>query len=252
MSRRELIAQEMLHPAGESKQVGEVFGTPLTVIGKTWLPLIQVGFWAGLAARLRKKYPDWPLNAHVGAGGLSMLVMLGSEWAHNLAHAAGAQYVGKPVGAVRINYGMPLLRYSDVNDPTVTPRQHIARSLGGPLFNLCLVPLAWLARRFSPEGTAAREVCEAALVTNVFIPLVGLLPIPGLDGGPILKWSVVESGRTVEEADEVVRDVDKVVGVGLAAAGGAALAKRKFLLGGFFAMMSAIALAVGFGYLKEQ
>ena len=52
--------------------------------------------------------------------------------------------------------------------------------------------------------------------------------------------------------DEVVKDVDKVFGVGMAAASGAAFKRKKNLVGVFLAMMAATALAIGFGWFKEQ
>jgi hypothetical protein len=37
-------------------------------------------------------------------------------------------------------------------------------------------------------------------------------PLPPVDGGTILKWTLVEKGRTEAEADEVVRRVDWILG----------------------------------------
>ena len=48
-----------------------------------------------------------------------MPIVLGSEWCHNLAHAAAARAIGKPVDAIRITWGMPLLVYYDINDKNV-------------------------------------------------------------------------------------------------------------------------------------
>ena len=145
-----------------------------------------------------------------------------------------------------------MLVYYDINDSDVTPRQHIIRALGGPLINLFFLPFIWLARLFAPKDSIGREVLDVAAGTNIFLPTVGLVPIPGIDGGPLLKWSLVERGKTVEEADEVVKDVDKVFGVGMAAASGAAFKRKKNLVGVFLAMMAATALAIGFGWFKEQ
>jgi hypothetical protein len=87
---------------------------------------------------------------------------------------------------------------------------------------------------------------------NTFLMSVSLLPIPGIDGGPILKWSLVERGKTLEEADETVRKVNLATGVGLGVVSALALKKRKYLLGGFAAILGCIALAVGTGWLQEQ
>jgi Zn-dependent protease len=182
---------------------------------------------------------------------MTMAAVLGSEWLHNLAHAAAAQLVGKPMDALRITWGMPLAVYYDLNDPDVTPREHIFRALGGPLFNACLlVPLIGL-RRMAGTGTVAREVTDAAVGMNLFLSTASLLPIPGIDGGPVLKWALVQRGYTIEEADEEVREVDRRLGVVLSAAGAIAFRKRRLLLGAILSMFGAIAMATGYGLIEE-
>jgi Zn-dependent protease len=87
---------------------------------------------------------------------------------------------------------------------------------------------------------------------NTFLVSASLLPIPGLDGGPILKWSLVDRGATPEEADETVRAVNRVAGSGLGIAAGIALKRRRRFLGSLLALFATLSLAVGFGLLKEQ
>jgi hypothetical protein len=53
----------------------------------------------------------------------------------------------------------------------------------------------------------------------------------GIDGGPILKWSLVDKGRSLEEADETVKKVNLALGSGLGIAAGAAMKKRRIWLG---------------------
>jgi hypothetical protein len=79
-----------------------------------------------------------------------------------------------------------------------------------------------------------------------------LLPIPGIDSGPILKWSLVERGRTPAQADVCVQKVNLALGGGLGAVAGVAISRRKWVAGGMMAMLSAAALAVGLGWLKEK
>jgi Zn-dependent protease len=247
----------MLKPSvvSEGEQVttvGKMFDTPLVVKGYTWLPLTQFVFWGIMAWYAGKRGQERSWEERIKIGVLTMLVMLGSEWGHNLAHAAAARTVGKPMDCIRITWGMPLLVYYDINDPDVTPRQHILRALGGPVFNFTALTLSLVLREFTRPNSHARDVADVAVSTNAFLPSAGLLPIPGLDGGPILKWSLVERGRTPEEADEIVQKVDKIAGVGLGIASAAAFKKRRRLLGGLLALLSTAALAVGFGLLKEQ
>jgi len=236
-------------PIDEVDVVGHVFGAPLVVKGHTWLPLTQVGVWAFLAKRSEKPGRSW--STRLAVGFLKMVTALGSEWLHNLADAAAAHLVGQPMDALRVTWGMPLVVYYEPDDPGVTPEQHIARSLGGPLLNAgLLVPLI-LLRSKTRSDSAAREVCDFAVGTNVFIGSLGLVPIPFLDGGPVLKWSLVRSGLSVEAAEETVRKADRTVGAVLSLAGLLALLKRKFLIGGFLSMLGAVAAAIGLGWIEE-
>jgi Zn-dependent protease len=79
-----------------------------------------------------------------------------------------------------------------------------------------------------------------------------LLPIPGIDGGPILKWSLVKAGRTPAKADEVVKQVNLALGSGLSVAAGLALMKRRKWLAAAIAAFAATTLAIGLGLLKEH
>jgi Zn-dependent protease len=87
---------------------------------------------------------------------------------------------------------------------------------------------------------------------NLFLSTASLLPVPGIDGGPVLKWALVARGSTPEEADEAVKAVDRAVGGGLGVAAAVAFKKRRRFLGSILAMFSVLALAVGFGLLSEQ
>jgi Zn-dependent protease len=235
----------------EVTTVGHVFGTPLVVKGVTWLPLTQIGAWAFLAWMDGRSRPRRSWQQRLAVSLMKMASILGSEWLHNLAHAAAAKLVGKPMNAMRITWGMPLVVYYDLNDRDVSPREHIYRSLGGPLFNASLLlPLIGL-RGLTNSGTVAREVSDVALGMNLFLSTASLLPIPGIDGGPLLKWSLVNRGYTIEDAEEKVKKVDQKLGLVLSAAGAIAIVKRKRLLGALLSMFGALALAIGYGLIEE-
>jgi hypothetical protein len=247
-----MIKPAFVQPGEEVTVVSHCFETPLVIKGCTWLPLAEIFTWPIMAWVAKKRLPERSWLQAFGVGALTMPVVLGSEWGHNLAHAAAAHWVGKPMDAIRIVWGMPLVVYHDINALDVQPRQHIARALGGPLFNSLLAPLAWLfKRRANPESTAY-DIASAALATNLFLPTVGLLPIPFIDGGPILKWSLVEGGRSIAEADRVVRKVNIGTGLILNLAGLLAIKKRRRLAGGSLLALAGWALIFGLGLMKEQ
>lgn len=242
----------IVSPDEEVTTVGTVFDAPLVIKGNTWLPLTQIVFWGIMSYFAGKGRPTRTWDERIGVGALTTTVILGSEWCHNLAHAAAAKLVSRPVDAIRITWGMPLLVYFDINDPTVTPQQHITRSLGGPLFNLAVLPFALLVKAFTRPDSPARDVAQAAVNMNTFLLTVSLLPIPGIDGGPILKWSLVERGHTQEEADQIVKKVNLATGVGLGAVSTIALKKKNYFIGIFSGLLSLVAFLVGTGVLKEQ
>ena len=241
-----------MKPTDDVTHVGHLFGTPVVVKDTTWLPVTELAVWLLMSWLAGRGHDDRPWWKRLGTGALTMSAILGSEWCHNLAHAAAAQSIGKPMDALRVTWGMPLVVYYDINDSTVTPRQHIFRALGGPVCNALLLLLALCSRRLTKQRTIPGDVANAAVGMNTFLSSASLLPIPGLDGGPILKWSLVDRGATPEEADETVRAVNRVAGVGLGFAAGIALRRRRRFLGSLLALFATLSLAFGFGLLKEQ
>lgn len=247
-----MIKPSIVNPMDDVTIVGNVFDTPLIVRGRTWFPLVQLATWPIMAwvAGWNRSERSWVKRFGIGA--LTMPVVLGSEWCHNLAHAAAASLVGKPMDAIRITWGMPLLVYFDVNDESVKPREHIIRALGGPIFNLSVLPIAVFLRHLAGKRTILRDVLDVMVKINAFLPAVGLLPIPGIDGGPILKWSLVEVGQTPGEADLTVRKVDGVLGVILAISSVKAFRKQHWIASGLLMQLAALAISIAIGIFKEQ
>lgn len=180
-----------------------------------------------------------------------MVVLLSSEWCHNLAHAAAARAIGKPMDEIHVLLGLPRIIYHKLNDTSVTPRQHILRAAAGPLFNLIMLIPAWLARRFTRPNTPSRDIANVGLIVNASIAGVGLLPIPGIDGGAILRWSLVSQGRSIEQADRMVQKVNLGLSGGLAGLCAVAIQKRKPLIAILSGLFAALTLAVGTGRIKE-
>lgn len=242
----------VLCPDDDAISVGRVFATPLMVKGFTWFPLTQCIVWGVMSWIAGRTRPDRGLGERMRIATYTMSAVLGSEWGHNLAHAAAANWVGKPMDAIRITWGMPLCVYYDINDDSVTPQQHILRALGGPLFSFTLLVISSAVRRITPKASLSREVADISCATNAFLSTVSLLPIPGIDGGPILKWSLVERGRTAEEADQVIRKVDGGLGIALSFLSAAAISRGKRVIGLLSAMLAVMSFGVAFGWIKEQ
>lgn len=241
-----------LEPGQEVFTVGHIFGTPILVVGNTWLPVTQLAAWLVMAFYAGRKKPGRSWLQRLGVGALTMPVALGSEWCHNLAHVAAARLVKKTTDAVRVAWGMPLLNYWDVNDLSVKPREHIARALGGPVFNILVMLVAKALRRQAPADSLAWEVSDLAVNVNRFLGSVSLLPIPGIDGAPILKWSLAEGGIPPERADRIVQQANGPLSVFLAYLSARAFKRRKSIWGALLGMLGATSLAIYAGLLKEK
>ncbi len=236
---------------GKTLIIGRLGETPVTVGGLTWFPASQLLLWVIMTRLSRKNKPDKGFFWHISEGAFTSSALLGAEWCHNLAHVYLANLIGKPMDELRIQMGMPRCIYIEINDREVSPRQHIIRSLGGPLINLLLIPIAALIRFTTNPGSIARETANVFLNTNKFLFTVSVLPIPGIDGGPILKWSLVAKGYDIGEADQVVQNVNGPLSIMLGLFSSWSFLKNKKLRGIFSGLLALISLAVFTGLIKE-
>jgi Zn-dependent protease len=239
-------------PTDEVTTVGRVFGVPVVVKGRSWYPLMELGTWMVMIWLGGRRRPRRSLAGRAGVAALTMPVFLGSEWSHNLAHAAAARAIGRPMDALRIVWGMPLCVYYDINDAQVTPRQHMLRAMGGPIWNGFLLLISLLLRRRARPGSVSREVADVAVGMNGFLAGASLLPLPAIDGGPLLKWGLVERGRSIPQADEIVKRVDAVLGVGLLAGSAVAARKRNWIAGAMLLLSGILSLGFATGRIREQ
>ena len=247
-----MIEPEVVSHGEIVNQVGTFFDAPLVTKGWTWFPLTEVIVLGVMTCEAGRLHPERNWLTRLGVAALTMPVILGSEWCHNLAHAVVAKMVEHPADAIRITWGMPLLVYHDIEDPTVTSRVHMARALGGPFINTIIFGTALILSRMINKESIAWDIVNAALGMNAFLVLAGMLPIPGIDGGVVLKWALVEKGQTPSQADEIIRKVDITTAAALSAGSILAFKRNKRFLGGIFAMFAGIALATGIGLLREK
>jgi hypothetical protein len=234
------------------KTIAKIFGTPVKVDRFTWLPVVPLAAWGVLTFLAGRKNPQRTFFQRAAVGALAMPLVVGAEWGHNLAHMASGQLIGKPIDEVRIYGGLPRLVCTEQSDQSVIPRQHILRSLGGPLFNGLAVFLIALFRRVTRPDSLAQELADDALRVNTFIGSVALLPIPGIDGGPLLKWSLVLAGNSERQADESVRRLNWFLGGGLAIGMFTSLKQRRWSPALIQGMLGISALGIAAGWFKER
>ena len=213
-----------------------------------------LGLWGFAAWLAGRGHPGRPWSLRLLAGLLSTIAMMVADFGHAMAHIVSARYAGAPMDEILISEGMPRTLYYD-ND--VPPSAHRMRALGGPIYSAMGLALSCLARSLAPHGSLVREVAGWSCLGHGFILGGSLIPLPIVDGGSVLKWTLVEQGRTPEQADEVVAQVDLSVGAALTATGVALAATsrqespaRRWLPALGLVAAGAIAIAFGRGKFR--
>ena len=229
-----------------------LFGTPLITRGWLSLPFNELGVWLVMSWLAGKKRPDRTRFQRLWVGLFSMIALLKWEWLHNIAHAAAARLAGKPMDALEIVAGMPVCVYTPENHRSATPRQHIQRALGGPLFNLAAMFVTRLVRSASLPDSLERELLDVAVDMNTFLCTASLLPSPGIDGGPILKWSLVASGQTPEQADLTVRRANLALSPMMGMLAGYHFRRKHWFSGALAIFFALVGLAVGMGWMRGE
>jgi hypothetical protein len=179
------------------------------------------GLMSWLAGRGK---PERPWLTRLLVGFLSTMALLSADLGHAMAHIVSARYAGAPMDEIIVSSGMPRTVYHDGN---VSPLVHRLRALGGPVYNAMGLVTGLLLRLLAPGGSLVREVAGWSCLGHGLILGGSLVPLPFVDGGSILKWTLVASGRTPEEADELVRRADLALGGAALAAGVALIATRR-------------------------
>ena len=141
---------------------------------------------------------------------------------------------------IRVSMEMPRTIYFD-ND--VPPHVHRMRALGGPIFSLIGLLTSLLLRTLAPRDSLAHEIAGWSSIGHGFIFGGALVPLPFVDGGTILKWTLVERGRTPAEADATIRRLDLAIGATAATAGVAFASRRRWLPA--LGLIGAGAIAIG-------
>jgi hypothetical protein len=219
-----------------------VFNTPVRV---------KPGFLANLLALLAgmtwlsgRKHSERHLPVRLLAGVLSAGVLILSDVGHAFAHTISARFAGAPVDEIELSAGMPRTIYHENHVP---PRTHRMRALGGPIFSALGLGISLLVRAFLPRNSMAREVADWSSLGHGLILVGSLAPLPIVDGGSLLKWTLVDRGRTPAQADQIVKQAGIVTGVAATGAGVMFATRRRWLpaVGLIAAGMVAIGAALG-------
>ena len=148
---------------------------------------------------------------------------------------------------ILLGLDMPRTLYKD-ND--VPPRVHKMRAIGGPIFSTAGLVFSLLWRVVSPSRSLSRELADIASVSHGFILFGALAPLPFVDGGTLLKWTLVEQGLTPDQADHRVHQISTGLGGMLMALGGLLIWRRRRLLGKVALAAGGVSAAAGLNLIK--
>ena len=222
-----------------------IFGTPVQVkpvvlvnlavlwAAATWIGLCQHpgrGFWTGLLV-----------------GFVAMILLLIADFGHALAHIFSARHAKAPMDEILISAGMPRTVY---RDNEVSPAAHRMRAIGGPVFSALGLLISLAIYGLASSGSVVRELAAWSAIGHGFIFLGSILPLPIVDGGTILKWTLVERGKTEAEADDILNRTSRLLGLIAGAIGAGLLLARVWIIGLVLMAVGGIIIAAASGRIR--
>jgi hypothetical protein len=202
------------------------------------------GFLSWLAGR-RRPERLWPARLIVGA--LSTVVLLVADLGHALAHSVSARYAAAPMDEILLAADMPRTIYQDDDVP---PSAHRLRASGGPLYSALGLLSSLALRSAAPRDSLAHELAHWSCLGHGLILAGSLMPLPIVDGGVLLKWTLVEGGQTADEADQIVKQAGLSLGAAATATAAAMAARRRWLPALGLVAGGAIAIAAALDKLR--
>ena len=229
-------------PFGEMRPTIKILNTPVVVKPGFFGNLFAL--WTGMTWLSGRKHPERHFPVRLFAGALSASALILSDVGHAFAHTISARFAGAPMDEIELSSGMPRTIYHEDHVP---PRVHRMRALGGPLFSVLGLGISLLVRSLVPRHSIAREVADWSSVGHGLILTGSLAPLPIVDGGSLLKWTLVDRGRTPAHADKIVKQAGIATGVATTGAGVMFATRRRWILaaGLLAAGMVAIGAALG-------
>ena len=222
-----------------------IFGTRVTMARRVFVELGVL--WVALTWWGRHTHPG-PGIWHGSLVGLATLMVLAPvDLGHALAHIFSARYAGAPMDEVRLSGGMPRTLYWN-ND--VSPDVHRTRALGGLVFNLLGLLVSSVTYLAVPPRSLARELAATSAVGHALLFVASLMPLPIVDGGTLMKWTLVAHGRTETQADEIVRRVNWAMALAGGISGVSLIATRRLAAGAALMGCGVLVAAIAAGRLR--
>jgi hypothetical protein len=215
-------------------------GVPVQVPAAYWGDLVVLG--AGLVWLAGRRHPQRGWSERLLVGGLGLVLAVAADLTHVLGHTVTARLAGAPMDRVRVALGIPRTLY---DDNAVPPGTHRMRAVGGPVGSLLGLLLSLLWRGATRPDSAARDLADASCLGHGVLFFGSLVPLPIFDAGTILKWTLVEQGRSEAEADALVHGVSELIGLGAVSTGIIVALRGHRLFGLALIAGGAVAIATG-------
>lgn len=209
--------------------------------------LILVALWLIVSWLGWRFHPSRTVPQALLIGLIAAFLMAIAEFGHPFAHMISARYAGAPMDELVISEGMPRTLY---RNNSVPPNVHRMRALGGLVFNLIGVLLSVCVFAIAPANSLAREWASWSSFGHGLLLIMSLFPVPIVDGGALLKWTLVAGGMPPDQADIMIRRVDQGAVVVAAIVGLVLLAMKMWLPGLACLGLSAVVLGVVMGKIR--
>ncbi len=230
---------------GPTTTIFKILGTPFRARGVTFVNWMIL--WGFLSWIISRSHPERNLGQNVLIGFLATVMLLIADWGHAIAHVFSARYAGAPMDEIHVAAGMPRTLYLDDD---VSPATHRIRALGGPIFSAIALLISLLLYFTVPDGTLTHELAGWSTLGHAFIFIGCLIPMPIVDGGTILKWTLVEHDHSPDRADMIVRRTNIVISIMVAIIGIVLLVLRMWLVGVILLGVSGVVLVAALGKIK--
>jgi Zn-dependent protease len=191
--------------------IGRVAGAPV-VVTPSWL-LAAVVLTAIFAPTVQARAPHLGVLTYVVAAGFVVL-LFASVLVHELAHALVARARGQHVHELALTlWG----GHTAFGGPAPTPATSALVAVVGPVANLVIAGVCWLAAGTVPANGLTGLLLYAGAFSNGFVALFNLVPGLPLDGGRVLEAAVWRVTGDRHRGTVVAGWVGRVVAVGVLA-----------------------------------
>lgn len=223
----------------------KVFGTTLK-IKATVLPDVLL-LWGGVTWLGIRRHPERRPWQSLLIGLVESILLLRADIGHAIAHIFSARWAGAPMDEIVISAGMPRTLYRNHD---ITPDVHRLRALGGPIYNLMGLSSGLAIHALAPRNSIESELAGWSAFGHGLILALSLSPVPIVDGGTLLKWTLVARGKTPSEADRLLRSVNWGIGIAATTFGVGLIARRRKSLGVGMLGIGAIIGAITAGRIR--